>query len=672
MTTNPHTVPREQFEEEILPSSAKRILPELTLKSLLFGFFLAVVLCASNIFVALKVGRTISGSIPAAVLSILFLNLWRKTSILEHNIVQTTASAGEVVSCAVSITIPALVMIGYWDHFHYIEVLSIAIVGGFLGVAFSVPLRRSMIVQQNLPYPEGIAAAEILKSSEHSNGGKMLLSGGLFASIISFFQDGAKWFATEIQVWTKFGTLPFGTGLEFSPILVGAGYIVGLRISAAMVVGTVITWCIAIPLYAYLYGAPEGLTAQAAAIELWKTKLRFMGVGAMVIAGLWGMLSLSRTMFDAIRSSVATLKGESVDMASLPSTERDMPMNYVAMIVLALTVPLMVMFYNVLVLPFDLSFTYGIVVTLTAVVASLVIAFGCAAVGSYLTGVVGSTLLPISGITIAGILLFGGLLFALLGNHVNLSVDSPHALSLAGATILFACIVALSAYISGDNMQDLKTGKLVGATPWKQQFVLLVGVVGGAIIAGPILELLYNAYGFGDVMPRAGMDAAHTLKAPQATMMAAMARGLFSGGIEWNMIFIGVAIAVGVICVDQYFKSKGRANSLPVLTVALGMYMPASLILTFLIGGIIAHYADKTRAKMPKDKQAHSAQGGILYASGIIAGTSLIGVLIAIPLAQGFDMSAYIPRLPSLLVHVGGLGMFGMLIYSIYQKATVR
>ncbi len=672
MTASPHTVPREQSEERISSSSAKRMLPELTFKSIMFGFFLAMVLCASNVFVALKVGRTISGSIPAAVLSILFLNLWRKTSILEHNIVQTTASAGEVVSCAISITIPALVMIGYWDHFHYVEVLSIATVGGFLGVAFSVPLRRSMIVQQNLPYPEGIAAAEILKSSEHSNGGKILLSGGIFASIISFFQDGIKWFATEMQGWTKFGTLPFGSGLELSPILVGAGYIVGLRISAAIVVGTVITWCIAIPLYAYLYGVPDGLTAQAAAHELWKTKLRFMGVGAMIIAGLWGMLSLSRTMFDAIRSSVTTLKSEAVDMNSLPRTERDMPMNYVAMIVLILTVPLMIMFYNVLVVPFDLPLLYGVVVMLTAVVASLIIAFGCAAVGSYLTGVVGSTLLPISGITIAGILLFGGLLFALLGNHVNLSIDSPHALSLAGATILFAGIVALSAYISGDNMQDLKTGTLVGATPWKQQFVLLVGVVGGAIIVGPVLELLYNAYGFGDVMPRVGMDAAHTLKAPQATVMATMARGLFSGGIEWNMIFIGVAIAVSVICIDHYFKSKGRANSLPVLTVALGMYMPASLILTFLIGGIIAHYADKTRSKMPKEKQSNSAQGGILYASGIIAGTSLIGVLIAIPLSQGFDLSLYIPRLPSLLVQIGGLGMFGLLIYSIYQKATVR
>ncbi|MES2607806.1 MAG: oligopeptide transporter, OPT family [Pseudomonadota bacterium] len=670
MATSVNTVYKEPIEA---PELVKKegILPEITLKAVLLGFVLAMVLCASNTYVALKVGRTISGSIPAAVLSILFLSFWKKTSILEHNIVQTTASAGEVVSAGITFTIPALVMIGFWDHFNYFEVLSVAVVGGFLGVAFSVPLRRSMIIEQKLPYPEGIATAAVLRSAETSNSGKVLISGGAFAALISFFQDGAKWLTSEVQAWTKLGSVPFGSGLELSPVLIGAGYIVGLRVSISMFVGTVITWGIGVPVYAMIYGAPEA-DAQVAAFAIWK-KVKMMGIGAMIVGGLWGMISLSKIMMDAIRSSIDTFKGKTVDMSTLPRVERDIPMNYVGVMTLVLAVPLLIMFYNTLTVPLGLSFGHGLLVTVAAVVASLTIAFGCAAVASYLTGIVGSTLLPVSGITISGILLFGGMLFAVLMGHVDFSVNSTHAASVAGATILFASIVALAASLSCDNMQDLKAGSMVGATPWKQQLMLLVGVVGGAVVVGPVLELLFQAYGFGDVIPRAGMDMAQTLKAPQATMMATMTQGLFAGGIDWTMIMIGAAIGIAVIVIDTSFKAQGSKNSLPVLAVAFGMYMPAPAILTFVLGGILAHYTTKKRESLPKVQQAASEQKGILYASGVIAGTAVMGVLIAIPLSQGYQMSEHLfTALPKMVVEFAGIGIFSWLMYRMYQSGSER
>lgn len=647
------------------------VVPELTMKAIVFGIILAMLLCASNIYVALKVGRTIAASIPAAVLSILFLSMWKRTSILEHNIVQTTASAGDVVSGGITFTIPAMVLMGLWDHFHYFEILSISIIGGFLGIAFSVPLRRSMIVQQKLPYPEGIAAAEVLKSAETRGSGNVLITGGMCAALYSFVQEGLKWLTSEVQLWTRIGKAPMGFALDLSPVLVGAGYIVGIRIALAMIVGTIITWGIGIPVYTLIYGAPESAaSAQEAAFLLWKTKLKFMGVGAMVIGGLWGMISLSKTMMEAIRSSVSALKGQGEPFNSLPSTERDMPMKYVAMITLALTIPVMILFYNMLVLPVNLNFVHGIIVAVAAVIVSMTIAFGCAAVGSYLTGIVGSTLLPISGVTISGILMFGGFLYAIFAGQVDFSIHSPHALSVAGGTIMFAAIVALAAGVSGDNMQDLKAGALVGATPWKQQIMLMVGIVAGAIVCAPVLELLFNAYGFGDVMPRSGMDPTKTLNAPQAMMMATMSKGLFAGGIEWNMIFIGGAIGIAVIIVDQILTAKGKKNQLPVLSVAFGMYMPAASILTFAIGGLVSYFAERKRKSLPTSKNTNSEQRGILFASGIIAGTALMGLFIAFPLAQGFDISTYFPTMPSEIVMIAGVAVFGWLMYAMYNKGA--
>ena len=660
-------VSREQPTSTFI--TTERVLPEMTLKAILLGFVLAIVLCASNVYVALKVGRTISGSIPAAVLSMLFLRFWKNTTILEHNIVQTTASAGEVVSAGITFTIPALVLMGFWDHFHYFEMLSVALIGGFLGVAFSVPLRRSMIVQQKLPFPEGIATAEVLKSGDRCASGNILVSGGLFAALFTSLQEGIKWLSAEIHAWKFFGKTPLGFGLELSPVLVGAGYIVGLRVSATMILGSVITWAVGLPLYCALYGAPDLADPHVVATTIWKSKLRFMGIGAMIVGGLWGMISLAKTIYEAVASSLDALKNGG-DAASVARTERDIPINYVMIMTLLLAVPIFFLFYTSLSIPLALGTLHGLIVALCAALISLFIAFGCAAIGSFLSGIVGSTLMPVSGITISGILMFGTVIFLLLAGQIDFSVNKDHALSIAAATILFASLIALSSSVSGDNMQDLKSGALVGATPWKQQVMLLVGVVGGAIVVGPVLQLLFTAYGIGDVMPRPGMDPTQTLNAPQAMMMATMAKGLFAGGIEWNMIYIGAGIGCIIVLVDYYLKSIGKANYLPILAVAFGMYMPISYILTFCVGGLISHYAHKKRQDLKKEERTLSEQNGILYASGVIAGTALMGVIVSIPMAQGIDLSTFVPSIPTPLVTVGGIGFFAALLFLMYQKGT--
>jgi putative OPT family oligopeptide transporter len=463
-----------------------------------------------------------------------------------------------------------------------------------------------------------------------------------------------------------------GFGMELSPVLVGAGYIVGLRVSISMIVGSLITWAVALPVYSMMYGLPDAIDPQVAAMAIWKSKLRFMGIGGMIVGGLWGMISLSKTIVEAVKSSIQAIKGNAVDTNSLPRTERDIPMNYVMMMTLVLSVPLFFLFYSTVSAPLDLTTIHGLVVAFGAAVVSLMIAFGCAAIGAFITGIVGSTLMPISGITISGILMFGLLMFALLAGQIDFAFNKEHALSVATATILFASVIALSSSISGDNMQDLKSGAILGSTPWKQQVMLLVGVVGGALVVGPVLQLLFTAYGIGDVLPREGMDPALALKAPQATLMATMAKGLFAGGIEWNMIYAGSAIAVVVIAIDQYLKTKGHANLLPILAVAFGMYMPASYVLTFFVGGLVSYFASRRRESLKKEDQALSEQRGVLYASGVIAGTALMGVLVSIPLAQGIDVSSYFPAIPHLVVMAGGIGLTGYLMYTLYQKGSTK
>jgi putative OPT family oligopeptide transporter len=652
---------------------ASKNYPELTLKVIVLGILLAALLAASNAYLGLKMGRTVSGSIPAAVISIAVLHWFRKRNILEHNIVQTCASAGECLASGVIFTVPALLMLSIWSEFSYFETLLIALVGGFLGVLFSVPLRRAMLVEQKLPYPEGIAVAEILKASEEEahkeKGAIYLVLGGVAASVFTVLQIGLKVIGDGFTLWTnKLGVIT-GFGFGFSPVLLGAGYIVGIGVVTTIALGNMVTWQLGVPILSWL--TPEALLIDPtiAAADLYKGQLRYISIGALIFGGVWSLIMLLKPMMQAIKTSFHSLrhKGEK----AILRTEHDIPMPIVLGLVVFLTVPLFFVFLNNLNAS-GLPITTGLLLMTVVVctVFAIILGFVASSISSYLVGLVGTTSSPISGIAIAGISFIAVLLMGILGTEISFS-NPEYATHAAGIAIVFAAIICLCAGLGGDNLQDLKAGLALGATPWKQQLVLLLGVIAGAIIIAPVLNLLLNAYGIGDVLPRAGMNPEKALVAPQATIMTAVASGVFLGKLNSLLLAIGAAIAA-VVCFIDYRLRKTTRYSLPVLAFGLGMYLPMVMVMALFLGGVLSYLFQRNLT--PAERPA-AERRGILMAAGLIAGEALTGIVLAIPFSlstQGENaLSLNLPIPQGVLVILGlvaYLGIIALLWFTVKRK----
>ncbi|MFI4954859.1 MAG: OPT family oligopeptide transporter [Gammaproteobacteria bacterium] len=651
--------------------AASQNYPELTLKVIILGFLLAVVLAASNAYLGLKVGRTVSGSIPAAVISIAVLHWFRRRNILEHNIVQTAASAGECLASGVVYTIPALLMLGVWTEFSYLDTLLIAVIGGGLGVLFSVPLRRTMLIEQKLPYPEGIAVAEILKASENSenqaSGTKYLLSGGILAALFTLCQTGFKIIGESVTVWTNKLGVVSGFGFGFSPILLAAGYIVGISVTTTMLLGNIVTWQIALPILSWIY--PEGVAIDPtlAASTLYKEYFRYASIGAITFGGLWGLITLYKPMLEAVKTSFGSL--QHAQSKEIIRTERDIPMPIVLGIVVLMTIPLFLVFqHNVAYAQLPITPELSLIIVVICTTLAIVLGFIASSIAAYLVGLVGTTSMPISGLAIASITFIAVLLMGILGTQ--LTFDNPeYATRAAGITIIFAAIICLCASLGGDNMQDLRAGLALGATPWKQQIILFVGVVAGAIVIVPVLNLLFNAYGIGDLLPRPGMDPEKVLLAPQATMMAAVSEGVFLGKIISFMFGIGAVIALIVALLDRHLEKINSSFRLPVLAFALGMYLPMPMVAALFVGGVLSFILQRQNfgdAAMTR---------GILVAAGLIAGEALTGIILAIPFSLspvGENALALPLNLSPTLLAVLGLLTFCGLIYLIYASVKEK
>lgn len=628
-------------------------IPEVTIKSLILGIFLAIALAGSNAYLGLKMGQTVSASIPAAVISMSILRLFRNSTILENNIVQTIASAGEVVAAGIIFTIPALVVMGYWDHFDYWQITIVGLVGSILGILYSIPLRRALIVESELKFPEGLATAEVLKageSQEKGQGVKFLVFGALGASLMKFCQSGLHLFGETLSGWFRVSGAVFGFSSGLSLSMVGAGYIVGLGVALNLLVGMVIAWFVAVPLYS-IFGATAqemGLDANASAFDyamaIRASKIRFIGVGGLVLGGVWALFSLIKPIKSAIASSFEALRKTRQGQALKPlRTENDVPMTLVILGVILLAIPMAVIFNNILGaagLSLSVSKYWLVLAFLTLVV--FIIGFICASIGGYMAGIVGSSANPISGITIGAILIMSFLLLIILGNEVQFGVVNKETLSLSAMVILIGAVVAVCAAFGCDNLQDLKSGQMLGATPWKQQVTLIVGAIAGGMVVAPIMELLYEAYGMGGVFPRPGMDPAHALAAPQATLMASVAQGIFEHTLDWNLVFIGVAVSVVVLLIDQLVLSRHQSSyRLSILAVSLGIYLPMDVVLPLVIGGVLSHFAQvsvKRQKSTLSDKdyemlKQKTERHGLLFSAGMIAGDALIGILLAIPFA---------------------------------------
>ncbi len=596
-------------------------LPEITIKALVLGVVLSVVLAAANAYLGLFAGMTVSASIPAAVISMAVLRLFQHSNILENNIVQTSASAGESLAAGVIFTLPAMIILNAWTEFNYWQTTLIAGLGGVIGVLFTIPLRRALIIETPLRFPEGVATAEVLKVGEAGGAGiRYLIYGSLIGALFKAGETGLRlWSATfEKAVFVKGSIAYFGSNL--SPALVAVGYIVGLNIAVLIFVGGALNWLVAIPIVALTQGIPEGVSAVEAAGELWSSQTRYIGVGAMVVGGLWALIRLWKSLVRGIQAGMAAYRrSRDGDDSDIPRTERDTPMQWVAITLVLAAIPVAALFA---------LFTESIGIGGFMAVVMLIAAFLFAAVAAYMAGLVGSSNNPISGVTIATILTSALLLVALLGTD---SAIGP------AAAVLIGAVVACAAAIAGDNMQDLKAGHILGATPYKQQIMQIVGVVAAAFVMAPVLTLLLKAYGIG--IP----TAAHPepLAAPQATLMAAVAGGVFKGGLPWNMVAVGMVVAVLIIGLDLWLERRESEFRTPVLAVAVGIYLPFELSVAIMLGGLIAwsvsRYNTGREAVAPPDtrpalKEARVAgdRNGLLFAAGLITGEALIGILLAI------------------------------------------
>lgn len=612
---------------------------ELTLRGMILGALITVIFTASNVYLGLKVGLTFASSIPAAVISMAVLKFFKGSNILENNMVQTQASAAGTLSTIIFV-LPGLLMAGYWSGFPFWQTTLLCIAGGILGVIFTIPLRYAMVVKSELPYPEGVAAAEILKVGSHEEGDnrqggsgiKELAAGGVLAGFMSFCAGGLRVIADSASYWFKSGTAIFQLPMGFSMALLGAGYLVGLTGGIAILLGISIAWGIAVPYFSSHIPQPSDMEMAAFAMKLWKEKVRFIGAGTIGIAAVWTLLMLIKPMVEGMKMSFKSFG------SSAPATERaEQDLSPKAMIfwVLSMMLILGVSFYHFI---GDSHITGGMAWLLVVVCTLLasVIGFLIAAACGYMAGLVGSSSSPISGVGIVSIVIIS-LVLLVVGESGGLMADEANRKFLLALTLFCGSAVICVASISNDNLQDLKTGHLLKATPWRQQVALIIGCIVGALVISPVLELLYEAYGFTGAMPREGMDAAQALAAPQATLMATIASGIFAHNLEWVYIFTGIVIGAVLIVVDLVLKkSSGGKLALPVLAVGMGIYLPPSINMPIVAGAVLAAVLKHIIGKKAENREGrlkNAERIGTLFSAGLIVGESLIGVIMAFIIA---------------------------------------
>lgn len=611
----------------------KQNLPELTLRGLILGSILTIIFTASNVYLGLKVGLTFSSSIPAVVISMAVLSLFKTSNILENNMVQTQASAAGTLSSVIFV-IPGLFMCGYWSEFPLWQTFMICLCGGGLGVLFTIPLRRTMVVESKLAYPEGRAAAEILKvankdqsSKKGKQGIKEIALGFFIAAIFSLLSNGFKLAASESNfafIWNK---MAFGFSMGYSLALLGAGYLVGLAGAIALFVGMFLAWGIFTP-YLSNFEFDSAKNAVDLASSVWSSKVRLIGTGAIAIAALWTLIELLKPVIEGIKEIVKNVK--ITNQEKNERTNIDLSLKSIFILFVLMVVGLFITFYS-FVEDANLSIYYQMLFSFVGTLVSVLIGFFVAAACGYMAGLVGSSSSPISGIGLIGVII-SSIVFLVLG--VELFQDPMLSKFAVALAIFTTSVILATAAISNDNLQDLKTGHLVGATPWKQQVALLVGCVFGALAIVPVLNLLYQAYGFVGAMPREGMDASSALAAPQANLMSTIAQGIFHHNIEWGYMAFGVFVGILMIIIDKILKGTQKM-SLPPLAVGIGIYLPPAVNIPLVIGGILKYivmqHLTKKYAKNShkEEKLASCEQRGTLFASGLIVGESIFGVIIA-------------------------------------------
>ena len=633
---------------------------ELTLRGLILGALITTVFTAANVYLGLKVGLTFASSIPAAVISMAILSAVKDSSILENNIVQTVASAAGTLS-AIIFVLPGLVIVGWWTGFPFWQSFLICVTGGVLGVMFTIPLRRALVTTSDLPYPEGVAAAEVLKVGSGARGETKDATGanreGLVAVVLGTVASGgfaiiaATRFAhAELAGFFRLGaTASSGYNFAWSLALLGAGHLVGLSVGMAMLTGLIIAWVISVPILTSMQPAAAGVDLAAHTLTIWRTQVRFIGAGAIGIAAIYTLATLAKPVIGGL---VSTLRASRA-VATTDDRDRDMSPRWIVGLTIAC-----------LLVAAWLSYTFArstvlapsaVTLTLIAVPLVLLVGFLIAGICGYMAGLIGASNSPISGVGILSIVICASIL--IMAVPATETTRGPLvAFALFITAIIFAC-----ATISNDNLQDLKTGQLVGASPMRQQIALIVGVGAGAAVIPPVLNLLAKAYGFAGAA-NVGVVAPNPLPAPQATLISALAQGVIGGNLEWKMIGIGIIVGVGLILLDAAMKAM-KLVRIPPLAVGIGIYLPMSATFAVVVGAVLSHWYEK-RARLTADPE-RSIRLGTLVASGLIVGESLWGVINA-GLIVGLNSDAPIGWFPAdfaLAPWLGVLGFIGIIVW---------
>jgi putative OPT family oligopeptide transporter len=604
---------------------------ELTLRGLIIGIIITLVLTAANVYCGLKAGLTFSTSIPAAVISMALLRGFRDATVQENNIVQTVASAAGTLSSIIFV-LPGLIMIGWWTEFPFWISFAICALGGILGVMYSIPLRRALVTQSDLPYPEGVACAEVLKVGsggdakdasdvERGRAGLLAVLWGSIVSAVFAVIVATQVFAADVAQTFRIDRKGAVSGYDFSLsfLLLAIGHLVGLSVGIAMLIGALIGWGWGVPHYSAIAGDITTVAATLAQ-KTWSTKVRFVGAGAIGVSAIWTLLKLVKPVARGLTSAMAASRARKAGKAdTLPITERDIPIGIVGLVTLICMLPIAWLLAY-------LGNTSGLgahVATLTigGVAYIVLMSFFVSAVTGYMAGLIGSSNSPLSGIGI--LVVIGAALLLVIGVKPYVSPDAGKSL-MAFALFTTAVIFSVAA-IANNNLQDLKTGQLVDATPWKQQVALVIGVVAGAIVIPPVLNLVNHAYSFVGA-PGAELRP-HPLPAPQAGLISSLGQGVITGEIDWSLIRTGGLIGVCIILLDEILARTTRHMRVPPLAVGLGIYLPTQSTLMIVVGAIVGWLFDQRANRTPKPEA--TKQLGVLLASGLIVGESVILVVIS-------------------------------------------
>ena len=638
---------------------------EFTIRGVLLGILITLVFTAAQVYLGLKVGLTFATSIPAAVISMALLRLFRTGTIQENNIVQTIASAAGTLSSVIFV-LPGLLMIGWWSHVPFLATFGACLVGGVLGVMYTIPLRRALVTNSDLPYPEGVAAAEVLKVGTGSRAGAAEGQAGLIAVVLGTVASAlfaalaaAKIFAGEVAGYFKAGAGATGLGASSSLALMGAGHLMGITVGVAMFAGLAIAWGVLVPVMTSLHPMP-GVDVATHALTVWKTEVRFMGAGVIGAAAIWTLGKLALPIWSGLVSAFEANKARKVGGAVIPRTEQDIPIGIVGLVSLLLLAPAGWFLAHFL--------TGGPITSLATPLVAIGIGYVlvagllAAAVCGYMAGLIGSSNSPVSGIAILTVL-GASLMVGVVGRGM---IGPDIAKALVAYALYVTTMVLAVAVVANDNLQDLKTGQLVDATPWKQQVALIIGVVAGAIVIPFVLEVMNGSYGFAGAPNLHAVAGTEPLNAPQATLISTLAKGVIGGDLNWSLLGVGALIGLALVAVDIILRrtSNGRL-SLPPLGVGLAIYLPSAVTAPVVVGALVGWLYDKM---VDKDRMGEAAKRlGVLIASGFIVGESLFNVALAAiiyfsknpePLAVPFAPSEHVGMIFALIaaaVVVAGL-----------------